>query len=64
MSIELHLTELEKKHLTLSKKIENEQNRLSSCDLKISELKKIKLLLKEKINRLKKNNDLDEFKCI
>ena len=54
MSIELHLNELEKKHLTLSKKIENEQNRLSKCDLKIGELKKIRLSLKEEINRIKK----------
>ena len=54
MSIELHLNELEKKHLTLSKKIENEQNRLSKFDLKIGELKKIRLSLKEEINRIKK----------
>lgn len=54
MSLELHLNELEKKHLTLSKKIENEQNRLSRCDLRIGELKKIKLSLKEEINRIKR----------
>ncbi len=54
MSIDIHLNELKRKHLSLSEKIKNEQNSLSACNLKISELKKMKLSLKEQITKIKK----------
>lgn len=52
MSISSHLTELKRKHETLSQQVEAAQRSPSSDDLSIAELKKRKLLLKEEISRL------------
>jgi len=52
MSLGSHLTELRRKHETLSQRIENEQKRPGSNDLEIGKLKREKLRLKEEINRL------------
>lgn len=52
MSLSSHLTELRKKHDTLSEKIETEQRSPGSDDLNVSELKKEKLQLKQEIERV------------
>ena len=52
MSIGSHLQELKKKHKSLSSAVEHAQQAPSSNTLRIMELKKQKLRLKEEINRL------------
>lgn len=52
MSINSHLEELRKKHAVLSDKVEVEQRSPGSNDLRIAELKKAKLHLKEEIERI------------
>lgn len=51
MSIGAHLQELKKKHDSLSKRVEDAQRSPGIDDLKIRELKKQKLRLKEEIGR-------------
>jgi hypothetical protein len=52
MSITSHLQELRKKHEALSAMVESEQRSPGSNDLRIAELKKQKLKLKEEMTRL------------
>ncbi|MFC3085197.1 MULTISPECIES: YdcH family protein [Tabrizicola] len=52
MTIASHLVELRKKHETLSAEVEQAQRSPSTDALKIAELKKQKLRLKEEIERL------------
>lgn len=52
MALSSHVQELRKKHETLSKRVEEAQRSPGSDDLRISELKKQKLKLKEEIERL------------
>ncbi|SFR02204.1 YdcH family protein [Poseidonocella sedimentorum] len=52
MSLSSHVTELKKKHAFLSEQVEMAQRSPGMDDLRISELKKQKLLLKEEIQRL------------
>ena len=52
MSLASHLTELRKKHESLSEKIEAEQRSPGVDNLAIAELKKAKLMLKEEITRV------------
>jgi hypothetical protein len=52
MSLHSHLSELRRKHESLSAKIEQEQRHPGSDDLSIATLKKEKLRLKEEITRL------------
>ncbi len=52
MSASTHLQELRKKHENLSMLVEAEQRSPASDDLRITELKKQKLKLKEEISRL------------
>lgn len=53
MSIESHLTELERRHQALEREIESELTRPSTDSLKVVELKRKKLLLKQEIVRLR-----------
>jgi hypothetical protein len=53
MSIESHLTELERRHHSLELEIEAALNHPSIDTLELSELKRRKLLLKDEIARLK-----------
>lgn len=53
MAVESHLAELVEKHRTLERSIEEELARPYADDLKISELKRRKLRLKEEIERLR-----------
>lgn len=52
MSLTAHLHELKKKHENLSDQVEQAQRAPGVDDLKIAEMKKQKLRLKEQIERL------------
>jgi len=53
MSLSAHLEELSEKHQAIHRQIEQEMARPLVDSLKVSELKKRKLRLKEKIEKLK-----------
>lgn len=53
MSIESHLTELERRHQALEREIESELTHPSADSLRVVELKRKKLMLKEEIVRLR-----------
>jgi hypothetical protein len=53
MAIEAHLAELEKRHQALEQEITEAQTHPSADDLKILELKRKKLLVKDEIARLR-----------
>jgi hypothetical protein len=53
MSIESHLTELERRHQALEREIEAERIHPGSDSLKLVELKRRKLLLKDEIAKLR-----------
>jgi hypothetical protein len=53
MSMESHLSELERKHEALEREIEAERIHPSGDDLRLAELKRRKLLLKDEIARLR-----------
>ena len=55
MSMQSHLAELEKKHQALEQEINDCLNHPAVDDLKIVELKRKKLLVKEEIERLRQN---------
>ena len=52
MALSSHLMELRKKHQMLSEQVEEAQKSLGTPNLRITELKKQKLRLKEEIVRL------------
>ncbi|MEM7295192.1 MAG: DUF465 domain-containing protein [Pseudomonadota bacterium] len=52
MSLTSHLTELKRKHASLSEAVEEAQRMPATDTLKLSSLKKQKLKLKEEIERL------------
>ncbi len=52
MTISSHLSELQRKHEVLSRRVEEEQRSPGTDNLSIVELKKQKLRLKEEITRL------------
>ncbi|WP_118137502.1 YdcH family protein [Oceanicella sp. SM1341] len=52
MSLSSHISQLQKKHETLSERIEMEARSPSTDSLKLTELKREKLRLKEEISRL------------
>ena len=52
MSIQAHLAELERKHQALEQEITEAQTQLSCDDLRIVELKRRKLHVKDEIARL------------
>lgn len=56
MAIQAHLVELERKHRVLENELHEALQHLSTDDLQIIELKRRKLLLKDEIERLKKNS--------
>ncbi len=53
MSIESHLTELERRHKALEREIDSERIHPGSDSLKLAELKRRKLLLKDEIEKLR-----------
>jgi hypothetical protein len=58
MAIEAHLAELEKRHQALEQEISEALAHPSADDLKIAELKRKKLLVKDEIARLKQETVL------
>ncbi|QDL92142.1 DUF465 domain-containing protein [Paroceanicella profunda] len=52
MSLSSHISQLQRKHETLSQRIEMEARSPSMDNLKLTELKREKLRLKEEISRL------------
>lgn len=58
MSLFAHIEELTEKHHSLQRQIEDEMSHPLVDSLKISELKRKKLLLKEKIEKLKKERNV------
>lgn len=52
MSLQSHLSELQRKHAALSVRIEEEQRSPGSDDLEVNALKREKLRLKEEIARM------------
>jgi hypothetical protein len=53
MSLTNHIIELEKRHHAMEKQIEAESQSLCTSDLRIAELKRKKLYLKDEIQRLR-----------
>jgi hypothetical protein len=52
MTMSAHLTELRRKHQTLSDAVEQAQRAPAANDLEIAQMKKQKLAIKEEITRL------------
>ena len=53
MAIQAHLVELERKHRVLESELHEALKNLATDDVRIGELKRRKLLLKDQIERLK-----------
>ena len=53
MTIQAHLAELERKHRALDDELAEAMNHPSTDDLKIAELKRRKLLVKDEIQRIR-----------
>lgn len=53
MPLQNHLTELERKHRALEREIQDALNRPSMDDIRLAELKRKKLQLKDEIMRLR-----------
>jgi hypothetical protein len=53
MPLQNHLTELERKHQALEREIQDALTHPSTNDLKLAELKRRKLLLKDEIMKLR-----------
>jgi hypothetical protein len=53
MALDAHLVELSERHRSLDRKIEEELSRPAADTLKIAEWKRLKLRLKDEIERLK-----------
>jgi len=58
MSMQAHLAELERRHQTLQREIEKEEAQPGSDELKLHELKRRKLQLKDEITKLKAEKTL------
>ena len=56
MSLQNHLNELERRHNALGREIEKELVHPSSDEIKLTELKRRKLLLKDEIAKLRGDN--------
>lgn len=53
MSIESHVAELEKRHTALEREIENCEQHPAADPVKVTELKRKKLILKDEIERFR-----------
>jgi hypothetical protein len=58
MSLETHLTALEQRHEALDKEIEKELAHPAADELKLAELKRRKLLLKDEIAKLRNDQSV------
>jgi hypothetical protein len=59
MALDAHIEELSGKHRALDRLIQEETAKPSSDDLKIAELKRQKLLLKDRMERLRSSHPRD-----
>ena len=59
MSIDSHLSELVRRHQAIEEAILAEENHPASDDIKVHELKRRKLHLKDQIARLKQQAEID-----
>src|ERR1700743_796553 len=57
MALQAHLVELERKHKTLESELHEALIHLSTDDLRIAELKRRKLMVKDQIERLRLTED-------
>ena len=57
MSLQIDLRELQKKHQALEREIQDAIAHPSTDDLKVAELKRRKLLLKDEITKLKESGN-------
>ncbi len=57
MSLQTHLSQLARKHEALEREIHAATQRPSANDLRIAELKRRKLHLKDEMNRLRNDSD-------
>ena len=58
MSLQNHLTELERRHSALDREISEEQIHAATNGAKVAELKRKKLLLKDEITKLRSGKTL------
>ena len=58
MSMQSHLAELEKRHQALERELDDAILHPSTDDLRIAELKRKKLLVKDEITRLRTNDSV------
>lgn len=56
MSLESHLSELQRRHQTLSHQIEEEEKSPAIDDIRLHELKRKKLQLKDEIQKLRQDS--------
>ncbi len=56
MSLQSHLAELERRHFSLQREIEKEELHPAVDELKLHELKRRKLLLKDEIAKLRQSS--------
>ncbi len=56
MALQSHLAELERRHKALEREIEQELTHPAGDDLKLAELKRKKLQLKDEIERLRQSS--------
>jgi hypothetical protein len=57
MSLQSHLAELERRHMALQREIEKEELHPAVDELKLHELKRRKLLLKDEIAKLRQTSE-------
>lgn len=57
MSLQTHLAELERRHMALQREIEKEELHPAVDELKLHELKRRKLLLKDEIAKLRQSKE-------
>lgn len=57
MSLQTHLSQLARKHEALERELHDAAQRPSANDLRIAELKRRKLHLKDEMNRLRSDSD-------
>ncbi|WP_374547577.1 YdcH family protein [Rhodoblastus sp.] len=57
MSLQTHLAELERRHMALQREIEKEELHPAFDELKLHELKRRKLLLKDEIAKLRQSKE-------
>lgn len=58
MSIQSHLSELERRHATLEREIENAALHPSTDSLELAQMKRRKLMIKDEISKIKSSHKM------